>query len=124
MSELKRRHGCLTAWLVLMIFTNSLTAVVYSLAGAFLRRFTPGAPRWAFPVLAAVGIVNTVCAFALFRWKKWGFYGFVATALVTAVVNVVIGLKIVQILLGLAGVAILYGVLQIGSEKKGWTQLE
>jgi hypothetical protein len=39
-------------------------------------------------------------------------------------VNLTIGVNIAQGILGLAGVAILYGVLHIGNEKKGWTQLE
>ncbi|MGH3755135.1 MAG: hypothetical protein ACRDRP_21075 [Pseudonocardiaceae bacterium] len=57
---------------------------------------------------------NVVCAIALFQWRKWGFYGFVATSVVGLVVNLAIGLNPVQALLGLVGIAILYGVLQIG----------
>ena len=70
------------------------------------------------------GILNIVCAVALFQWKKWGFFGFVATSILALGLNLTIGLNIFQVILGLAGIAILYGVLQIGNERKGWTQLE
>ena len=123
MSEEKQRHGCLTVWLVLIIILNSLTAVTYLFAGALLRKFTPATPVWAFPVLAICGVLNVAFAIALFQWKKWGFFGFIATAIVIFVVNLEIGIKPIHALFGLAGVSILYGVLQIGKDKKGWTQL-
>jgi len=124
MSDGKQRHGCLTAWLVVMIIANSATALMYLLGSAAIKQNFPSAPGWTFPVLAVMGIVNVVCAVVLFQWKKWGFFGFIATSAVTFMVNLMVGLNIMQALLGLAGFAILYGVLQIGKEKKGWTQLE
>jgi hypothetical protein len=124
MSDGKQRHGCLTAFLVLMIIANSVVAVMYLFGSAAIRQNVPSAPGWAFPVLAIGGIVNVVCAIALFQWKKWGFFGFIATAAVAFVVNLMIGINILQALLGLVGIAVLYWVLQMGKEKKGWTQLE
>jgi hypothetical protein len=59
------------------------------------------------------------------QWKKrWGFCALVATAVAILMVNLKIGFSVVQVLLGLGSVATLYGLLQIGGEKKGWTQLE
>jgi len=124
MGEGKQRHGCLTVWLVLMIIANSLVAVIYLFGSAAIGQNFPSAPGWTFPVLAIVGIVNVVCSIALFQWKKWGFFGFIVTTIVAFVVNPILGLNIVQALLGLLGVPLLYGVLQIGKEKKGWTQLD
>lgn len=124
MSEGKQRHGCLTAWLVLMIIANSGTALMYLFGSAVIRQNLPSAPDWAFPILSIVGIVNVVCSIALFRWQKWGFFGFIATTAAAFVINLMLGLNILQLLTGLVGIAILYGVLQIGKEKKGWTQLE
>ena len=124
MSNGKRRHGCLTAWLVLMIIANAGVAYMYLFGSAAIRQSVPSAPAWAFTALAVAGIVNVVCAIALFQWKKWGFFGFVAMAVLAFAVNLMIGLSIVQALFGFLGVAILYGVLQIGNEDKGWPQLE
>lgn len=124
MSEGKQRHGCLTAWLVLMIIANAGTAFMYLLGSAAIKQNFPSAPGWAFPVLAVMGIANVVCAVALFQWKKWGFFGLLATSIVIFVINLMVGLNIVQAILGLTGFAILYGVLHIGKERKGWTQLD
>ena len=79
---------------------------------------------WLIPVLAALAAVNVACAVAIFLWKKWGFYGFAATSAVAFVVNLALGINFVQALFGLIGLAILYGVLQIGSANKGWPQLD
>lgn len=124
MSDGKQRHGCLTGCLVLMIIINAATALMYLLGSAAIGQYYPSAPGWTFPVLAVMGIVNVVCAVALFQWKRWGFFGFGAVSIVAFVVNLIIGLNVFQAILGFAGVAILYGVLQIGKEKKGWTQLD
>jgi hypothetical protein len=56
--------------------------------------------------------------------KKWGFWGFIASSIVALFVNLSIGMGIGQSLLGLVGIALLYGVLHIGKENKGWPQLE
>jgi hypothetical protein len=50
--------------------------------------------------------------------------GFLATSIVALFVNFALGIGIGQSLLGLLGVALLYAVLQIGKENKGWPQLE
>lgn len=119
----KRRHGCLTAWLILLIVANSLSALMYLFAKNLIMNAAPSAPEWTFPVYAGLGIVNVICAIALARWKKWGFYGFVATTLAGLVLNLVVGVEAVQVVSGLLGVVILFGVLQIGRENKGWPQL-
>jgi hypothetical protein len=40
------------------------------------------------------------------------------------IINLALGLGIFQSAVGLIGIAVLYGVLQIGKENKGWPQLE
>lgn len=124
MTEGKQRHGCFTSYLVLMIITNSLSALLYLVASKVIMRYPPYVPLWVSWVLAVAGIVNVVCAIALFRWKKWGFFGFIGTSIIVAVVNLSVGLNILAVLLGLSGILVLFGVLQIGKERKGWTQLE
>lgn len=119
-----KRHGCLTAFLIVMIVANVLTALIYLFASDTVRQTYPDAPAWIFVLLAVMGLLNVAFAVALFQWKRWGFYGFVATAAVAFVVNLYIGLGIGQALFGLAGVAILYAVLQIGDDRKAWPHLE
>jgi hypothetical protein len=119
----KKRHGCLTALLVLMLVANSATALMYLLGGSALRTATPNVPASMFPVLALIGFFNLACAIALFRWKKWGFWGFCVSSVVALAVNVSIGVGPGSIF-GLIGIAVLYGVLRIGGVRDGWSQLE
>ena len=134
MADKKIRHGCLTAWLVLKIIGNLVTVYMYLCliyARVFIHVFGPGAmpemspmPTWAFPVLIVVSLFNLVCTIALFRWKKWGFWGICATSVVALVVNLSVGLGTGKPFIGLLGVLLLYGVLHIGKENKGWPQLD
>jgi hypothetical protein len=59
-----------------------------------------------------------------FRWQKWAFYAFCVVAGVCFVVNMAIGVPLISAVLGLLGPAVLYGVLQIGKEDKGWSHLK
>ena len=123
-AEAKQRHWCLTTWLILMIIANSLTALVYLIASRTIKSNLPNTPDWAMPTLAVVCIANVAFSIVLFQWKKWGFFGLVATGILTLAINLTIGLGIGRALLGVLGVGALYAVLQIGKEKRGWTQLE
>ena len=67
----KKRHGCLTAYLVLAILLNSATALLYLFGAAAIKRTSPNIPDWAFPVLIVLVLFNLACAIALLRWKKW-----------------------------------------------------
>jgi hypothetical protein len=121
----KQRHGCLTVWLVFVIVVNSLVGLLYLFAGSAVASTFASPKGWAIPVLVIVSAANVGFATALFLWKKWGFYGFVATSVLTLAVNLAIGLNPVAAVFGLVGVAILYGILHIGNESnRGWPQLE
>ncbi|MEX0731642.1 MAG: hypothetical protein WED00_01955 [Aquisalimonadaceae bacterium] len=123
MTDAKTRHVCLTAWLALMIVINAMNVLVYSLGSEALQQALPDVPAWAFPVLIALSLFNLVCAIALFQWKKWGFWGVCVSSVVTLVVNLSLGFGIGAVFTGLVGVLMLYGVLHIGKENKGWPQL-
>jgi len=123
MADAKRRHGCLTAWLVLTIVANSATVLMYVLRSETIRRSLPNAPGWTLPLLIVVSLFNLVCAGALLQWKKWGFWGSCASAVVSLVVNLWLGLG-TGVAGAVVGVLLLYGVLHIGKENKGWPQLE
>ena len=71
-----------------------------------------------------VSMINLICAVALFRWKRWGLWGFVGSAVIVFFLNLAMGLGLGSALEGLLGIAILFGVLHIGKERKGWSQLE
>jgi hypothetical protein len=116
----KKRHGCLTTWLIIIIIAN----IIVTFLNAGLLSVTEKVPGWAIPVYAIIGVFNVVCAIALFMWKKWGFYGFCASAIVAIIANIAMGVNPFSAISSVIGIAILYGVLNIGKENKGWTQLE
>lgn len=112
--EVKQRHGCVTAWLAMMIIFNALLAVVYLFGGDFVaKNFAGGISKTMLTALALIGIANVGFSVVLFQWKKWGFFGFVATSIAALVINLSIGLGIAQSVGGLIGVAVLFGILQI-----------
>jgi hypothetical protein len=121
----KGRPGCLTAWLWWLVVANAVAAAGSPLMLASIRqRSTPDFPAWVawpfslFSLLAAVG------AFALLRWKKWGLYGYSLSAAAIFSLNVYAGVSASASAVGLAGVVILFAVLQLGGTKKRWSQLE
>ena len=120
MRERKRRHGCLDAYLLLLMIVNLILTAAY----VFSSDTMSVVASWVYPVLAACTAFNLVCAIALIRLRKWGFWGFCATAAVAFVVNLQTGIGVVMAEQGLIGVVILFGVLQIGREHKAWPQLD
>jgi hypothetical protein len=122
----KERHGCLTAWLILMLIANAATALIYFLASDMIAKNLPvPLPTSMAMLLGLVGLCNVLFAVFIFKWKKWGFWGFVATSIIALGINLSLGLGIGQSILGLIGIAVFYGVLQIKQNGvSGWANLE
>jgi hypothetical protein len=122
LEQQNRRHGCLTAYLIFGLVANLLTAIsnlILSFGNSWAKiEF----PLWVFPVMVILGFFNMVCHIALFKWQKWAFWGFVASCCLAIPVNLMAGTG-PSAVLGLIGIAFLYGVLQIGKSNKGWPQL-
>jgi hypothetical protein len=114
MADPKQRHWCLTAWLLLMIIANSII---------ILSRLMTMTIKSAI-ALSFFSIANVVFLVALSEWKKWGFLGYVGTNILIMVRGLTTGWHIGRFLLQVLWVLILYALLQIGKEKRGWTQLE
>ena len=124
--EGKKRHGCLLVYLILILIANAFNSFVYLNPPILPPEMAESANivGWLFPVMATMSLINLMSAVAILKWKKWGFWLFTLTACVTLCLNLYAGVNIVSAMFGLLGVAILYGVLQLGGDKKGWTQLE
>jgi len=109
-----------------MIILNALSAIFYLFAGDLISRNLPqGLPKPILILLAVLGIANVIFAVLLFKWKKLGFWGFVVTSIGALIINLSMGLGVIQSLFGLLGIAILYAVLQIKKEEvSAWVNLE
>lgn len=124
--ETKQRHGCVTAWLIMLIVVNSLTTLFYLLAGDTVSNLFPARNSDLLIILLGVmGLLNVLFAIMLMRWKKAGFFGFVASSVVVMIINMNIGLGIAQSLLGLIGIGVLYAIFQIKRDGiSAWENLE
>jgi len=124
--ESKQRHGCVTAWLTLMIIANSISSLAYLFMGKKIAaHFPTPVSQSVIMALAVIGIANLVFSIMLFKWKKWAFWAFAGTSLITLVINISIEIGIASSILGLAGVGILFAVLQIKKDKvSSWENLE
>ncbi len=123
--NLKQRHGCVTAYLVFMIVINSLIALAYLFANQFVLEETAGSSPAMIYALGIIGIANVVFAVMLWKWKKIGFFGFIGTSLAAAALNIMMGVEISQIIMGLVGIAILYAILQIKQDgRSAWENME
>lgn len=121
----KQRHGCVTAWLALMIFINSLTSLVYIFFGDKVLETAPDMPTSMLLLLAFLGLSNVFFAAMLLRWKKMGFWGFVITSIAAFILNLMMGLGVLQSVAGMTGLLILYGILQIKQgDTSTWENLE
>ena len=119
--ERKKRHGCLTSCLIMMIVGSAIFIFLY-IARAIYPQYSPDLPVWAVPVLVTVQAFEIICLIALFNWKKWGFWFFCAFGGIAVIINILLGVGVTAFGT-LISVAILYGVLNIGGENKGWVQL-
>mgnify|MGYP001447186829 CR=1 FL=1 len=122
----KQRHGCVTAWLIFMIIANSFTAILYLFSGDMVSQNLPGGiSNTMIFLLAIMGIGNIIFSILLLNWKKIGFWGFSLTSIGALLTNLSVGISIGQSLLGLVGIAVLYGVLQIKKDNTtAWDNLD
>ncbi len=125
-NEPKARHGCVTAWLVFMLIANTMSALMYLFGTQIIQDAFPGEPSSGLVyALAFVAVINIVAAVLLFQYKRIGFFLFIGTSLAAVVLNVMIGISMIQAVMGLAGIAILYGILQIPQGRKStWQHLD
>ena len=120
----KKRHVFLSLWLALIII-YSVTGTFLYFGGATHVKYDESATDWAVPAFAGLLMLQTACAAALFKWKKWGFWGYCAVNATGLIVDIFIGVNLVwpsiAVVIAILG---LYLALNVGTENKAWPQLE
>jgi hypothetical protein len=121
----KERHGCLTAWLILMLIGNAFSAITLLLFKEQLKLSAAIDPsNWTFSILFLLSLANLGFAVLLFKYRKLGFWGFLASSLLAFAFNLHLGQGLLQSGIGLVGIILLYGLLQIPKNNKtGWEHL-
>lgn len=122
-NNLKQRNGCITAWLWVAILLNIGMAIFYavSMFSAYSTEMALG-----FGICSIFGMINVLGATLLMRWNKTGFYLFLVSSLISAVVNVfVLKMSPVTAISSVFAIVIWWTILQ--AKKDGvsaWSQLE
>lgn len=122
----KQRHGCLTAWLLMIIIGNAFISLLLLVVDPkLIQQQDNTMSKEKMVLLAILGLINITFAIGLWHWKKWAFYGFALSGFLMFITNLNMGLDIVSSALGLVGVFLLFSILQMKqAEISGWENLE
>lgn len=107
----KKHRTWAMLWLVIMVIGNALSFLSYLFGGTALRNVM-GYPLWSIILLGALSACNVVIAIALLKWKKWGFYAFILSAVASFCVNLALPIHFIIVVLGLLGPALLWYFIQ------------
>lgn len=108
----KKRGFWLTAFLILMLIANPISALTYFTAPQLIRAAYPDATTGLISLLGLLCLVNVLLAVLIFAWKKAGVYGFYAVTVLALILNVFIGAGILGMIGGLLGAAVIYATTQ------------
>lgn len=118
----KKRHGCLTAYLVVVIAGISIYLILY-----LLRGLAPDntRPVWELLLFTVLNLFVIIFAIAIFMWKKWGVWGLCAVQIISFIISIMQRELIIISVINLAfSLGLLFMVLNIGGDNKGWPQME
>jgi hypothetical protein len=90
-NQVPQRGGCLTTFLILMMIGNALAILMYLVMGDKITR-TARLPSFVPFIMILMGILNLIFAFMIYNWKKAGVYGIIASAAITLIINLAVGL--------------------------------
>jgi hypothetical protein len=110
-----KRSGCLTAFIIIMIVLYALGAIGSFVAGPLLAGMLPEYDVSAGnPIFnALLSVLSIVFLIGVWKYKKWGFYGFVAVAVLNIILSIfTTGSIIGSIISGLIFPVILYFLLR------------
>jgi len=108
----KERGALLTIWLVLMLAGGIISAIGYLVFNSTFASLYPNAAPWMFYIYGLLALAVSVSACFLFMWKRWAFYVYCGVAILSAILNLIIGLGAFSVFLGLFGPVILYFIMK------------
>lgn len=109
----KKRHGCVTPFVILMILFNMTVPFFYIILKTFYLHNEESTFSIQPILLGIFVIINLVSAFMLLEWKKLGFYGFVLSSIGILLMVSLLGLKEIIAIVAVIGGLLLYGLLRL-----------
>lgn len=104
----KKRGFWLSAFLIFMFIANPLTAFTYFSNPEAIIQVYPKVTIGMLYFMGVMAIVNVVLAAGIWRWKKWGVYGFYCVVATAFCINLYVGLGLAGSLMGLMGAVIIF----------------
>ena len=123
-SSNKKRHGCVTAWLILLLL-GSVFGIYVNLQALLISNYF--GMQTGLVALLILSVINFICIILLFNWNINGCWGLVVSAIIIFVINLNYGVDAAALVGGLVSPLILYAVLQIkrdGDEVSAWDNLK
>jgi len=112
-------------WVGIFIIIHALSLYFDLFKSEELKVYAPeGAPDWIRYGKVLLDVLALVFLFALFKLKKWGFWGYALSSLAMALVQLAAGHTLITALTGLGSTAIILASLHVGKENKVWSHLE
>ncbi|MBT7289718.1 MAG: zinc ribbon domain-containing protein [Chloroflexi bacterium] len=90
----RQRHGCLTAYLVVILILYSLSLLITPISLAsrdFFEQTYPEyaiAANWSTWVSLVLNVAIIAFAVAIFKWKKWAVFGFIVAFAIQSIVGI------------------------------------
>ena len=119
-----RRHGCFTAFLACILIADTFAVIALPMMFSMIKKTMPNLSTGMLAALIFCALANIVFAIAIIKWKRWGFYGYIAVSVVGCIVNLSLGRGIIQAAIGLLSIALLYWVMNMGGPNKAWPHLK
>jgi hypothetical protein len=118
-----KRHGFTSFWLIFSLISFVIGGSIYLFSPALITQYYKVSSNliMLYGIVSILGVVGNIL---LLCWKKIGFWVFIGISIVSLLLNILIGMNIGQILFGLIGIAVMWGVLHIRKNgKTTWEQL-
>ena len=109
--KIKPEHGgCLTAWLTVSVL--AAIVAIFLLSRALPIAQIRGRGTFVY-ILIAASVLMIVCIGGIFDWRRWGVIGFVTMIIVSAVLQIIIGLATARdVIAPIVQLSLLYYLIQ------------
>ncbi|OGO77643.1 MAG: hypothetical protein A2Y23_11920 [Clostridiales bacterium GWB2_37_7] len=86
-----KRSGCLTAFIIVLIVLYVFSALGSFLAGPMISAFMPEYSTNTLYIIfnGILAVLNIVFLVGVWRYKKWGFFGFVAVSILYIIFSII-----------------------------------
>lgn len=122
----KQRHGCLTAWLVYLMISNSIVSLgLFYNINSIVQRFKYIKSENLLLIVASIQILNVLFLFMLLKWFKLGFWGFLSTSTLLFIIQIMNTKNILTPITTVIVMLITCGLLKLKKRNvTGWGNLD